>query len=165
MSASAGAAAIFPEAARGRQTRRSATLNWRPTGQVRVAAQYVRNVLNRDRDGSRFSTEDIPRLKVEYQATRSIFFRLVGQYASRRRDGLRDPLSDSPLLVGGAPATGFTTNQLNVDWLFSYRPSPGTLIFLGYGSTLSEDGAFAFGRDMQRSADGFFAKVSYLFRT
>jgi hypothetical protein len=164
MSASAGDAAIFPEASRGRQTRLSAGLNWRPTGQVRVAAQYVRNVLNRRRDGSRFSTEDIPRLKVEYQATRSIFFRLVGQYAARRRDGLRDPF-ERPLLVGGAPATAFTTNQFNVDWLFSYRPSPGTLIFLGYGSTLAEDGAFAFGRDVQRTADGFFAKVSYLFRT
>jgi hypothetical protein len=164
VSGSAGNAAIFPEAARGRQTRLSASLNWRPTGQVRVAAQYVRNVLNRSRDGSRFSTEDIPRLKVEYQATRSIFFRLVGQYAARRRDGLRDPF-ERPLLVGGAPATAFTTNQIAVDWLFSYRPSPGTLIFLGYGSTLREEGAFAFGRDIQRTADGFFAKVSYLFRT
>jgi hypothetical protein len=164
VSASAGAAAIFAEAARGRQTRLSAALNWRPTAQVRVAAQYVRNVLDRSRDGSRFSTEDIPRLKVEYQASRSIFVRLVGQYAARRRAGLSDPFG-RPLLVGGAPATAFTANQLNVDWLFSYRPSPGTLIYLGYGAALSEDSAFAFGRDMHRTADGFFAKVSYVFRT
>ena len=67
--------------------------------------------------------------------------------------------------MGGVPATAFTANQINVDWLFSYRPSPGTLVYLGYGSTLTEDGAFAFGRDLQRTADGFFAKVSYLFRT
>jgi hypothetical protein len=145
VSASAGAAAIFAEAAR-------------------VAAQYVRNVLDRSRDGSRFSTEDIPRLKVEYQATRSIFFRLVGQYASRRRDGLLDPF-ERPLLVGGRPAAGFTANQFNVDWLFSYRPGPGTLIYLGYGSTLTEGEAFTFGRDLRRTADGFFAKVSYLFRS
>jgi hypothetical protein len=164
VSASAGSAAIFPEAARGRQTRFSSTLNWRPTGQVRVAGQYVRNILNRSRDGSRFSTEDIPRLKVEYQAGRSIFVRFVGQYAARRRDALRDPLAERPLLVGGVPSGAFSTNQINVDWLFSYRPGPGTLIYLGYGSTLTEDGAFAFGRDVQRTADGFFAKVSYLFR-
>jgi hypothetical protein len=35
---------------------------------------------------------------------------------------------------------------------------------LGYGSTLSELDAFAF-RDLHRSRDGFFAKVTYLFRT
>ena len=163
-SASAGEAAIFAEAARGRQTSVSGALNWRPTPQVRVAAQYVRNVLNRSRDGSRFSTEDIPRLKVEYQATRSIFFRLIGQYASRRRDGLYDPFGRA-LFVAGAPAVGFASNQFNVDWLFSYRPSPGTLVYFGYSAALTESGAFAFARDLQRTADGFFAKVSYLFRT
>jgi hypothetical protein len=50
-----------------------------------------------------------------------------------------------------------------VDWLFSYRPTPGTVIFAGYGSSLSETNAFSF-RDIRRLNDGFFMKFSYLFR-
>ena len=164
-SANVGGTAIFPEAARGRQARISGSLNWRPTAQVRVAAQYVRNVLTRSRDGSQFSTEDIPRVKVEYQATRSIFVRFVGQYTARLRDDLRDQASERPLLVGGVPATGYRSNEFRVDWLFSYRPSPGTLVYLGYGSSLSEPEAFRMGDELRRTADGFFAKVSYVFRT
>ena len=164
-SASIGGTAIFPEAARGRQAQLSASLNWRPTAQVRVAAQFVRSVLTRSRDATQFSTEDIPRLKVEYQATRSIFVRFVGQYTARRRDDLRDQVSGLPLLVGGAPAGGYRSNELRVDWLFSYRPSPGTLVFLGYGSSLTEPEAFRMGDELKRTADGFFAKVSYVFRT
>jgi hypothetical protein len=50
-----------------------------------------------------------------------------------------------------------------MDWLLSYRPSPGTLMYLGYGSTLEEPDEFRF-RELRRSTDGFFGKVSYLLR-
>jgi hypothetical protein len=51
-----------------------------------------------------------------------------------------------------------------VDWLFSYRPSPGTLIYLGYGASCSafEPGC-AVGQQRTRYQDGVFAKLSYLF--
>ena len=58
---------------------------------------------------------------------------------------------------------GSTSNEFRMDWLFSYRPTPGTLFYLGYGSTLEEPEEFRF-RDLQRRVDGFFAKASYLFR-
>jgi hypothetical protein len=164
LSASASGAAIFPEAARGRQRRVSVALNWRPAAQVRVAAQYLRNTIDRSRDGSRFSAEDIPRLKVEYQASRAIFFRFVGQYAARQRDALMDAAA-RPIAVGGTLADETASNDFRVDWLFSYRPSPGTLIYLGYGSSLTEPDAFAFGSDLRRTTDGFFLKVSYVLRT
>ncbi len=164
-SASFGGTAIFPEAARGRQLRLSASLNWRPTGQLRLAGQYVRNVIDRARDGSRFSVEDIPRLKIEYQATRSIFVRFVGQYTARCREALRDPVSGYALIINVVLTDRSITNELRVDWLFSYRPSPGTLVYLGYGSTLTEDEPFRLGRDLHRTTDGFFAKLSYLFRS
>jgi hypothetical protein len=163
-----GEAAVFPEASEGSLQAASATLDWRPTTAVRVAFQYTRSVLNRER-GGRFSTEDIPRLKVEYQAGRAIFLRFVGEYAARRRDALRSP-AGTPLLVptdtGGTVASApLTANDLRVDWLFSFRPSPGTLVYLGYGASLTESDAFAFDRDrLRRTTDGFFAKVSYLFR-
>jgi hypothetical protein len=54
-------------------------------------------------------------------------------------------------------------NDFRVDWLFSYRPTPGTVVFAGYGSSLEEEDAFRF-RGLRRAADGFFLKLSYLLR-
>jgi len=38
------------------------------------------------------------------------------------------------------------------------------VIFAGYGSSMDERQALRFGRSLRRTADGFFVKVSYLFR-
>lgn len=163
-SASYGEVAIFPEAEEGRARRLGGSLDWRPTTEVRVGVQYTRAELNRARDGSRFSTEDIERLKVEYQATRAIFVRFIGQYISRRRSALEDA-EGRPIRIDGQLAGSSVANDLRVDWLFSYRPSPGTLIYLGYGASLTEPDAFSFSRrDLRRTSDGFFGKVSYFFR-
>jgi len=158
-----GAGANFAEAARGTGTSLSAAVDLRPTPALRISAQYSRLTIRR-RDGSWFSTEDIPRLKLEYQATRSIFFRVVGQYTSVSSDALRDPTTGNPIVIGGSVVGDSTSNQLRVDWLFSYRPGPGTLIYVGYGASCSEfDAGCAVGRQRARSDDGFFAKLSYLF--
>jgi hypothetical protein len=116
----------------------------------------------RKSDGSRFSSETIPRIKVEYQVSPPIFLRLVGQYAARSRSPLRDR-NGNPILVNGVIDSGSTTNEFSTDWLFSYRPVPGTLLYLGYGSTLNEPREFRF-QDLRRTRDGFFGKISYLFR-
>jgi hypothetical protein len=50
-----------------------------------------------------------------------------------------------------------------LDALFAWQPTPGTVFFAGYGSSLNEEDAFAF-RNLSRSRDGFFMKFSYLFR-
>jgi hypothetical protein len=141
---------------------------WRPTERLRVNAQYSYVRLNRERDGTRLSTAHIPRLKIEYQLARPVFFRFVGQYAAQERDALRDPATDRPILIaddagGLAPADADVRNDLRMDVLFSYRPTPGTVCYLGYGSSLTETDAFTF-RDLQRVSDGFFVKLSYLFR-
>jgi hypothetical protein len=145
------------------------TVTLRPTEQLRVEARYAYERLNRERDGSRLSTAHIPRLKVEYQVSRPFFVRVVGQYTAQERDALRDPATDTPILIYD-PDTGTyeqstvtTANDFRIDILFSYRPTPGTVLFLGYGSSLTERDAFTF-RDLERVSDGFFAKVSYLFR-
>jgi hypothetical protein len=50
-----------------------------------------------------------------------------------------------------------------VDWLLSYRPTPGTVIFAGYGS--GYDGLEGYSlRALERVEDGFFFKLSYLVR-
>ena len=54
-------------------------------------------------------------------------------------------------------------NALRTDWLFAYRPTPGTVVFAGYGNTLTEPGALAF-QDLRRVNDALFVKASYLIR-
>ena len=84
------------------------------------------------------------------------------------RDALRDPRTNEPILIYDAGAGAYvrsarqTSNALRVDWLFSYRPAPGTVVFAGYGSSLTEPDAFTF-RGLSRTNDAFFVKLSYLF--
>jgi len=153
---------IFDEAAPGNSSRIDAALDVRPTTAIRSSLQFSRLTIARKTDGSRFSSETIPRVKIEYQISPPIFLRLVGQYTARSRSTLRDRNGD-PILVNGVLDTGETTNEFSTDWLFSYRPVPGTLVYLGYGSTLEEPREFRF-QDLHRTRDGFFGKISYLFR-
>jgi hypothetical protein len=142
--------------------------NWQPSRQVRVEGIYTQLQHWRERDGTALDVARIPRLKVEYQLNRAIFLRLVGQYTARSLSAPRDPRTDLPILVldaskGYVPIKPTSSNNFRVDWLFSYKPTPGTVVFAGYGSSLREVDAFSF-RDLTRVTDGFFFKVSYLFR-
>ena len=158
-----GAGPIFAEAAEGRGFNTFVGATWKPTPSLRVDGQWVRQRLTRARDGSWFSTANIPRLKVEYQLTRDIFFRYVGQYIAQQRDSLRDPGTGQPIVIGGVAQPRTTTTDFRNDLLFSYKPTPGTVFFFGYGSTMEEPDPLAF-RRLKRSEDGFFLKASYLFR-
>ena len=106
---------------------------------------------------------------MEYQLTRSIFFRFVGQYQATNIDELHDQSrTEAPIYIlndEGAleRAVGSTKNDLRFDALFSYEPSPGTVVFAGYGSSVTEDDSFHFD-NLRRTSDGFFMKLSYLFR-
>ena len=153
---------IFREAAPGNSSRIDAALDVRPTTAIRSSLSFSRLTIARKSDGSRFSSETIPRIKVEYQVSPPIFLRFVGQYAARSRSPLEDR-NGNPILVNGVIDSGSTTNEFSTDWLFSYRPVPGTLVYLGYGSTLNEPREFRF-QDLRRTRDGFFGKISYLFR-
>ena len=153
---------VFREAAPGSSSRIDAALDIRPTTAIRSSLSFSRLTIARKSDGSRFSSETIPRIKVEYQVSPPIFLRLVGQYAARSRTPLEDR-NGNPILVNGVLDTGSTLNEFSTDWLFSYRPVPGTLLYLGYGSTLEEPREFRF-QDLRRTRDGFFGKISYLFR-
>ncbi|MGE0552812.1 MAG: DUF5916 domain-containing protein, partial [Gemmatimonadales bacterium] len=147
------------------------TLSFRPTRQLRFEAQAPTSIYWRGSDGSRVSSTVIPRLKVEYQLTRSVFVRLVGEYRAFDRDSLRDDTrTGQPLLVRDADgiyrregALGFDQNDFRLDFLFSFQPTPGTVFFAGYGSSLVEDDPFRF-RGLTRTRDAFFTKLSYLFR-
>jgi len=157
------AVAIFPEASEGRQSAVTTVATLRPTPALRLEARWVLQRLTRARDGSRFSTANIPRLKVEYQLRRAIFVRYIGQYFAEDQAALLDPRTGQPLFVNGSAAGPVVTNAFRNDVLFSYKPTPGTVLFLGYGASLTEADAFQF-RNLSRTSDGFFLKLSYLFR-
>ena len=145
---------------------------WRPTGRLRLDASYALQQVRRRSDGSMVNVQHIPRLKLEYQLSRPVFLRLVGEYAHERQDDLRDDTrTEAPLLVydPGAGdfvrAEGFERSSFRGDVLFSYQPGPGTVLFAGYGSTLRDPGDpnDPFRSGLRRVADGFFLKMSYLF--
>ncbi len=157
-----GATAIFPEAARGRATQLQGALTLRPTRSLRAFGTLTWTRLARASDGTEFARTIIPRLKVEYQPARALFFRVVTEYRSERRDALQGP-DGLTLLVGGNPVGGTETNRLRMDWLASYEPTPGTVAFFGYGSTLDADRTLSLD-NVRRRQDGFFVKLAYLFR-
>src|SRR5262249_46150319 len=121
---------IFREAAPGRSQQITATIDLRPTNALRSTFQLSRLTIDRRRCGSRFSTETIPRLKVEYQLSPAIFFRFVGQYSARHRSPLVDRngvpiwvpiVPDTTGVPDRGPDQGEDTNEFRMDWLFSYR--------------------------------------------
>jgi hypothetical protein len=144
--------------------------DWRPTGKLRAGLVYNLQQFERRSDGSLVGRRQIPRVKLEYQATRAIFVRLVAEYDAQFRDALRDDTrTERPILIRD-PATGVYEhaletrfNRLRFDALFAWQPTPGTVFFAGYGSTTVEKDAFRF-RSLSRETDGFFVKFSYLFR-
>ncbi len=164
----AGTAPEFYETALATRYDLSLGADWRPTSRIRVQPTFTMNRFFRSADGTTIVGSDIPRLKVEYQVTRAIFVRYVGQYDAEKRDALRAPVSGLPIAVDQgngkfALAGAARSNTFRNDWLFSFQPSPGTTFFAGYGATLTEDDAFRL-ESVQRANDGFFLKLSWLFR-
>ena len=99
-----------------------------------------------------------------------MFLRVVAQYDIQQRDSLRDDSrTNFPILFYNAGTGTYSragivnNNNFRVDWLFSFQPTPGTVVFAGYGSSLTETDAFTF-RDIRRTSDGFFVKLTYLLR-
>jgi hypothetical protein len=154
-----------------------ATLNlaWRPTERLRVDVSHNLQSFVRRTDGSTVGLRRVPRLKLEYQAARAIFFRYVGEYATNYQDAFRDDSRTGlPIVFVAAdgtfsPASAVRTRSFRNDWLFSYQPTPGTVFFAGYGNTLANPAeasevASAKTDSLRRTRDGFFLKLSYLFR-
>jgi hypothetical protein len=159
------------------------TANWRPTDKLRTNFSYNQTKVNRWSDRSNVVNSRIPRLKVEYQLSRAIFLRAVGDYNSYYQDDLRDDSrTNAPIVVptanGFQPVYAFRSNFFRGDFLFSYQPNPGTVVFVGYGRGFQgewtsdpswpEWGAnWRPGRaatDLLPVNDAVFVKLSYLFR-
>jgi hypothetical protein len=145
------------------------SVQWRPSERVRVDFDQNLQSFERRTDNSYVGIRRVPRLRLEYQATRSIFVRYVGEYATNYRDALRDDSRTNLPLVLTAPDGTFELmgpvrqRSFRNDWLFSYQPTPGTVLFAGYGNTLATENA-ALQRSLRRTRDGLFLKYSYLIR-
>ncbi|HZD85000.1 MAG TPA: DUF5916 domain-containing protein, partial [Gemmatimonadaceae bacterium] len=140
----------------------------RPSERARINGTFDYQDYWRRTDHTLVGRNMIPRVKLEYQLTRAIFMRLVGEYDLSEHDDLRDETrTNLPLIIDGQLATAVRSRSLHGDYLFSYQPTPGTVMFLGYGSQASgePDPLQRFNwQPLRRASDYFFAKVSYLFR-
>jgi hypothetical protein len=79
--------------------------------------------------------QNIYRLRSNFQFSSEFFLRLILEHNNYYKD-------------------------LDINVLFSYQPSPGTVLFLGYNDFFQDNQANKY----IRYARGFFAKLSYLFR-
>ena len=144
------------------------SVDLRPTSKLRIGALLRYQQFDRVRDGTPFSTQFVPRLRVEYQFSRALFLRAIGQGELRRRSALRDPRTERPLYIraGDGSLRALTASRALIgraDLLLSYLPSPGTVVFIGYGSAADATETQR-PYDARRTTDGLFVKVSYLFR-
>ena len=159
----------FPEWSTADVTISQGTLNVRPTDQLRLSGTWNLESYDRASDASRVLTRQTRRLRTEYQVTRQVFVRVIGELTLLRQDALRDDSrTNAPIYFRGGNGTlsranAFERRTARLDFLFSYLPSPGNIVYLGYGDALGANqpqGPIK----LQRTRDVFFAKLSYLFR-
>lgn len=154
---------IFSEGSLGRELQLQPSLNLQATDRLSAELSHTVSRLYRERDDSFFSSADASRLKVQYQFSRSLFFRAVGQFNLEERRELRDPDTGRILRVGGEPSAPRESGTFLAQLLLSYEPSPGTIFFVGW--TRQEEGpeTYAISR-MEPASDGLFLKASVLGR-
>ena len=142
--------------------------SFRPSNRARIDATLAYQDYWRRTDHTLVGRNEIPRVKLEYQVTSAAFLRLVGEYDMSENDDLRDEgRTFYPLLVGGKRALAARSHSLHGDFLFSYKPTPGTVLFLGYGTEAdgNPDPTQRFTwQPLRRASDYLFVKYSYLLR-
>lgn len=143
-------------------------LTWQPTTRFRLNGTFNAQYYWRHSNGTEVARTLLPRLDIEYQFTRSIFLRLVGQYDAAYQDSLYDDSRTYLPIFIKNPTSGVISratlgnrNVLSGQFLFSYQPVPGTVAFIGYDNDSNEPYALHF-TDLRRQADNFFVKFSYL---
>jgi hypothetical protein len=128
----------------GRSHNVSLNVTLQPTGRFsqNVGTEHV--AFDREATGERVYTVTVVNSKSTYQFTRALALRAIAQYDSARR-------------------------RVLTDFLSSYEPRPGTVVYIGYGSLLERrdfvDGRWIPGQGAYRTSQrGLFLKASYLHR-
>jgi hypothetical protein len=155
---------IYQEGQRGFEVQAAPALKLWPSDGLSVELGHTHSAIDRSSDGSRFSTQDITRLKAQYQFTRALLARVIVQYNLQNRDALQDLGTGLPLVsLSGGSTAAFDRGDFGANLLLSYEPSPGTLMYLGWTRQMSGPDTWDLRRH-ERMAEGLFLKVSYLFR-
>jgi hypothetical protein len=151
----------------GEQWGGNVELNLFPTPQLQAEVGVRHERINRKRDGSRYSSATIPRIRAQYQFTRALFLRTILEYSAQEREAPLDPVTGAPLASGCDDECdireGSDSNDFRIEGLLAFEPSPGTVFFLGYTRDMEDPSPFAF-RDVEARSEGLFVKVSYRFR-
>ncbi|HEY3935422.1 MAG TPA: DUF5916 domain-containing protein [Gemmatimonadales bacterium] len=148
-----------------------AGMDIRPTDHLRFNLSYNDSRVYRPSDGSRVLLQDVAVGTVEYQLSRAFQLRLITQYSINARDSLRDDSrTDLPIVIRDpvtgvyARAAAYDDRQLQLNFLFTYLPNPGTVIYFGYGTV--DQRPDLIGRAILAPLQSnFFVKLSYLWRT
>jgi hypothetical protein len=128
----------------GRSTDFNTGITLQPSGRFSQSLRYQRVAFDHDVTGVRVYTLDIVNTRTTYQFTRALVVRGIAQYDSSRR-------------------------RVLTDFLGSYEPRPGTVVYAGYGA-LIEQREFVDGRWVPQQGHylttqrGLFFKTSYLYR-
>ena len=117
---------------------------FQPGGRFSENVEFTRSVLNRPGTGERVYTVNVVNTRSTYQFTRALAVRAIVQYDSQRQ-------------------------RLLTDFLGSYEPRPGTVVYAGYGS-LYERRAYGASEEIDEARRylttrrGLFLKTSYVHR-
>ena len=123
----------------------------KPTQRLVIVPSWRYAELSRIDDGSEIFRAYILRSRINYQFTRSLFVRLVVQYADARS-------------VDEEEDAGYARSQsLSFEPLLTYRANPFTTFFIGSTHGLEDRHPQALG-SIKQTARQFFFKLQYLFR-
>ena len=154
---------IFAEGTVGFELQFSPELSLRPVSGLAVNLTLTRSRIERSYDDSFYSRQSITRLNTQYQFSKSLFARIIAQYNLIARDTLRDPETGQALLFDGLVVEPVDRGEFGFNALLAYEPSPGTLMYIGWSRQMAGPETWAVNR-MDRTAEGLFLKVSWLWR-
>jgi hypothetical protein len=128
----------------GRAQSVSTGVTFQPSGRFTEGVDYERVAFDRASTGQRVYTVNIVNTKTAYQFTAHFFLRGIVQYDSQQA-------------------------RVLTDFLASYEPHPGTVVYAGYGSLIEQrsfiNGAWVSGTGPYETQQrGLFFKTSYLWR-
>lgn len=154
---------IFQEGTRGFEIQAAPTVKVWATDGLTLDLSFTHSRITRP-DDSEFSTQRLTRLRTQYQFTKALFARAIVQYNLQSRDALHDRHTGLPLVTAsGEPLAGFERGDFGLNTLISYEPSPGTLMYLGWTRQMRGPEEWRL-RRYDRTGEGLFLKISYLYR-
>ncbi len=122
----------------------TAGATFQPNGRLSEDIEYTRVVFNRKSTGERVYAVNILNTRTTYQFTKALAARAIVQYDSQQ-------------------------HRVLTDFLGSYEPNPGTVVYVGYGSLYEQqqyqDEEWINGQgNYLTTRRGLFLKASYLYR-